>query len=287
MQRMTSSNHSPERDSEAPWKPPTDPLKRRERAGPCHGQCRVRTPVRARPKISVHNVNRIGLELRSTLEHNILMPDREKALTLEILSAIDARSDVTQRHLADRLGVALGLANSYLRRCVRKGLVKITQAPANRYLYYLTPQGFAEKSRLTAEYLSASFDFYRRAGASVGQALQACAARGERRIVLAGVSELAEIATIRSHDLGVEILGIFAPDAQSGTHLGKPVWCTVPELPAFDAVVLTALERPQALLAALAETMPRDRVIVPDLLQTLFDGPVARTPPAVTLPDTP
>ena len=60
---------------------------------------------------------------------------------------------MTQRHLADRLGVALGLANSYLRRCARKGLIKITQAPDNRYLYYLTPQGFTEKTRLTARYL--------------------------------------------------------------------------------------------------------------------------------------
>ena len=37
------------------------------------------------------------------------------------------------------------------------------QVPLNRYAYYLTPQGFAEKSRLTAEYLAASFDFFRRA----------------------------------------------------------------------------------------------------------------------------
>jgi len=28
--------------------------------------------------------------------------------------------------------------------------MKIKQAPANRYVYYLTPKGFAEKSRLTA-----------------------------------------------------------------------------------------------------------------------------------------
>ena len=101
--------------------------------------------------------------MRSHVERNLMTPDREQALTLELLAAIESRSDVTQRHLAARLDVALGLANSYLRRCVRKGLVKITQAPANRYLYYLTPQGFAEKSRLTAHYLSVSFDFYRHA----------------------------------------------------------------------------------------------------------------------------
>ena len=55
-------------------------------------------------------------------------PKKEDSLTLELLEAIDDKSDLTQRHLADRMGVALGLANSYLKRCVRKGLVKIHQA---------------------------------------------------------------------------------------------------------------------------------------------------------------
>jgi hypothetical protein len=44
---------------------------------------------------------------------------REESVTLEILEAIEARSDVTQRHLARSTGIALGLANSYLKRCVR------------------------------------------------------------------------------------------------------------------------------------------------------------------------
>ena len=87
-------------------------------------------------------------------------PDPENARTLEILDIVQRNEQVSQRHLASQLGVALGLANSYLKRCVKKGWVKVQQAPANRYLYYLTPTGFAEKSRLTAEYLSTSLGFY-------------------------------------------------------------------------------------------------------------------------------
>ena len=68
---------------------------------------------------------------------------KEERLTLELLDAIERRSDVSQRHLARQMGVALGLANSYLRRCAKKGLVKVREAPANRYFYYLTPKGFA------------------------------------------------------------------------------------------------------------------------------------------------
>ena len=125
--------------------------------------------------------------------------EREESLTLEILEAIEARSDVTQRHLARSTGIALGLTNSYLKRCVRKGLVKIHQAPANRYLYYLTPKGFTEKSRLTARYLSVSFAFYRKAGDSCRDAFQRCEKQGWNRVVLCGVSDLAEIASLRAH----------------------------------------------------------------------------------------
>jgi len=131
--------------------------------------------------------------------------EKQESVTLEILEAIDAKSDVTQRHLAQRTGIALGLANSYLKRCVRKGLVKIHQAPANRYLYYLTPQGFAEKSRLTGQYLSYSFKFYRRAGDSCADALTRCKRNGWRRIALCGASDLAEIASLRALEHDIEV----------------------------------------------------------------------------------
>ncbi len=103
-----------------------------------------------------------------------------------LLTSIERDSAVTQRKLAGDLGIALGLANAYLRRCVRKGLVKVSQVPLNRYAYYLTPQGFAEKSRLTAEYLAYSFDFFRRARQDCSEVLRQCAARGWRRVVLYG-----------------------------------------------------------------------------------------------------
>jgi DNA-binding MarR family transcriptional regulator len=87
----------------------------------------------------------------------------DPGVMLGLLSAVERDSAVTQRHLARELGIALGLANAYLRRCANKGLIKMRQAPLNRYAYYLTPRVFAEKSRLTAEYLALSLDFFCRA----------------------------------------------------------------------------------------------------------------------------
>ena len=69
-------------------------------------------------------------------------------IVLNLLNSVDDGAQ-SQRRIAEDLGIALGLVNAYLKRCVKKGLVKVSQAPARRYAYYLTPQGFAEKSRLT------------------------------------------------------------------------------------------------------------------------------------------
>src|SRR5215472_10062073 len=86
-------------------------------------------------------------------------------IMLGLLESVGRDGGQTQRRLASELGIALGLVNAYLKRCIKKGLVKVSQAPARRYAYYLTPQGFAAKSRLTMEYLSESFSFFRRARA--------------------------------------------------------------------------------------------------------------------------
>src|ERR1043165_6487926 len=106
----------------------------------------------------------------------------EARIMLNLLESVERDGGQTQRRLASELGVALGLVNAYLKRCVKKGLLKVGEAPARRYAYYLTPQGFAEKSRLTVEYLSASFSFFRRAREDCALVLAAARAQGWSRL---------------------------------------------------------------------------------------------------------
>ncbi|MGH8615233.1 MAG: winged helix-turn-helix transcriptional regulator [Gammaproteobacteria bacterium] len=193
-------------------------------------------------------------------------PDKEEAVTLQILSAIEEKSDLSQRHIADRLGVALGLANSYLKRCVRKGLIKMQHAPANRYLYYLTPKGFAEKSRLTAQYLIVSFALYRKAGESFVRVFELCRARGHDRVLLAGVSELAEIASLRAHDYPVRIVGTYDPGSRIEQFLKLSVWSDLRQANEYDVCVLTDMTQPAARYQELIEKIGPERVLVPSVL---------------------
>jgi len=194
--------------------------------------------------------------------------DAEKArIILGLLESVERDGAKSQRSLANELGIALGLVNAYLKRCAKKGLIKMKEAPARRYAYYLTPRGFAEKSRLTVEYLSSSFSFFRRARADCSTAFAHAKARGWHRIALAGVSDLAEIAKICALESGIEIVAVVDPSSS------LPHIVSVPVVPSFDAlasdvdgVLVTDLKTATETFAAATARYGRDRVLVPALL---------------------
>ena len=191
----------------------------------------------------------------------------EAELTLRLLDDVDGERLTSQRSLALRLGIAVGLANAYLKRCVRKGWVKVRQVPARRYAYYLTPQGFAEKSRLTAEYLGYSFSFFRNARAQCGDLLEAAQRRGASRVLLAGDGDLAEIATLAARVSGVELIGVWAPGCNQAAIAGVPVLAELPAESEFDAVLLTDIRAPQESYDAMRLQLADDRLLVPGILR--------------------
>jgi len=197
---------------------------------------------------------------------NVRQSDSESEITLGLLTAVEANSQLTQRTVARDLGIALGMANAYLKRCVRKGLIKVTQIPANRYAYYLTPKGFAEKSRLTAEYLSISFNFFRDARSECDALLAECESHKWRRVALAGASDLAEIAVLCARERLVELTGIVDPASNVATFAGLTVVGRLKELGPVGAVIVTNFRDPQSAYDVLIETMPAERVLTPPLL---------------------
>ena len=212
------------------------------------------------------NANSSGSSLAAESASESQGRDSEAEITLGVLNAVERSDRVTQRSVAGELGIALGLANAYLRRCVKKGYIKVTQAPANRYLYYLTPTGFAEKSRLTARYLSISFNFFRAARRQLAELIDQCAARGWTRIALAGNGDLVEIASLCVGDRPLEIVGVIETGAAVGPFAGMTVVPDLDRLGPVDAVIITDIGNPQATFDALVARMPADRVLAPRFL---------------------
>ncbi len=179
-------------------------------------------------------------------------------VTLGLLRAVSNDSELTQRSAAQELGIALGLVNTYLKRCVTKGFVKVKQAPNNRYAYYLTPKGFAEKSRLTAEFLSQSLNLFRQAQNDYTTLLNQCDQRGWQRIALCGASDLAEILLLYAREHRVQIIAVIDADWPDEEFAGIPVFRSSDAVPgSVDAYVITELRQPQAHMISLSKSVPR------------------------------
>jgi len=192
--------------------------------------------------------------------------DKDKIL-LGLLESVERDGGQSQRRLASELGIALGLVNAYLKRCIKKGLVKVSEVPRRRYAYYLTPQGFAEKSRLTIEYLTSSFSFFRQARADCAKTIALAHERGWSRIALAGLSDLAEIAAICAFERTTTIVAVVDRDAAATAFMGAPVVPAFDALPGpVDAILITDLRKAGETFAAAVAQFGRERVLVPTLL---------------------
>lgn len=192
---------------------------------------------------------------------------RDHERNLEILTAIGEGQHLTQRALAERLGVALGLTNLYLKRLAQKGYIKVTDFPRKpstrkRLRYLLTPKGIAEKTRLTYEYMGRSLQLYRRTRDTLREALSHLPQNGMKRIALYGAGEAAELAYLTLKESGLEPLGIF--DKTGGrAFLGQAVR-EYRELVSeeIDRIVLCTFDLPDAQMADLvALGLPQEKFL--------------------------
>jgi DNA-binding MarR family transcriptional regulator len=188
-------------------------------------------------------------------------------IMLGLLDAVEQERAHSQRHLASELGIALGLVNAYLKRCMKKGLVKVREAPARRYAYYLTPQGFAEKSRLTVEYLSYSFGFFRQAKTDCSELFRSAKASGVKNVLLVGQSDLAEIAALCALEQDVQIVGL-VQEAGGDLFVGRPVFPDFESVSEpFDVLLITDVSNARATCEAAVARFGLHRVLVPELLR--------------------
>lgn len=190
-----------------------------------------------------------------------------------LLAFVEREAHVSQRALASELGVALGLVNIYIKRCVKKGLIKVQEVPSRRYAYYLTPSGLAEKSRLTAEYLSWSLSFFRRARAQCTALLEEARERKLDSLALYGGSDLTEIAILCASELGVAIVAVVDEGMRKQSLFNIPVVAALDGAPNRpDGAIITGIHQAQHWYGLAAADLGADRVLVPPMLSVRTEG---------------
>ncbi len=167
--------------------------------------------------------------------------DDEARRTLHILDEVSKNHQISQRALSERLGVALGLTNLYLKRLINKGSIKVKGIPGKRYLYYLTPTGFAEKTTLSLQYMQFSWNFFQGMRTQWRDQFRQLKAQGVKQVVLCGTGELAELAYLSLRESELQVVAV-VDDARAGAN-----FCghTVEPLAAlhtlkYDRVILAA-----------------------------------------------
>lgn len=184
----------------------------------------------------------------------LIKMDPQDIRSLQFLEEIDNNHSPTQRDLAKRLNISLGLVNSFIKRLARKGYLKISTIPRKRVSYILTPKGFAEKSRLTFEFIQYSLHFYKSALRNLQDLLSELEERGVKKVVFYGANDLAEIALISLKATDIKLIGVVEDSKKGKRFLGFTIR-SIAELSKleFDMIIITTIESREAIFNRLLQ----------------------------------
>lgn len=185
----------------------------------------------------------------------------ESRRDLQLLEALEGEATITQRTLATRLGIALGLTNLYVKRLTRKGYVKCITVPPNRLVYMVTPRGVARRARLTYEFMRYSLDLYRDTRHHLRQRLATAVAQ-RQRVAIFGTGDAAELVYLLLREMNFEPVAVFAAERRS-PFLGMPVRPISEHAEvAYDVLIVATLERPATAFKRVRDAgVPVDKVI--------------------------
>jgi DNA-binding MarR family transcriptional regulator len=127
---------------------------------------------------------------------------------LEILEALEDDPEARQVDLASQLGLAVGTVNWALKRLAAKGYVKIKRIGQWNWQYLLTPQGVAQKAKLTKLYLKESMRLYRQIRTDAHKLLSEVQELGFEEVSFSGESgsDLADICALTCLELGLTVI---------------------------------------------------------------------------------
>lgn len=172
---------------------------------------------------------------------------------LYLLTEVDKDPKVSQRELAKRVGIALGLTNMLVRNLAQKGYVRVTKAGWKRFVYTLTPAGVSRKLNLTIDYIQRFLGYYRNVRQNLREQLEPLGLNQESRIAICGTGEFAELVYLALKEFGIEEIDIFGPlESVDSKFLGMQV---------LDVGMLNQENYDKVILAILGDT---------DAIQCLF-----------------
>lgn len=189
--------------------------------------------------------------------------DNRDLKTLQILEEVAGNDDVSQRTLAQKLDVSLGLVNSFVKHLAAKGYFEAKTLPKERVKYILTPEGSAEKTRLAYDYIKYSFDLYKKSYGIIHDMLTTLAGEGVRTVALYGVGVISEMIFQEIAGLGMEIIAVI-DDANKGERFYGKTAMSLSEIDdvMFDRIIVAVCDNQVYSVKQILKSGVREDLIV-------------------------
>tara|TARA_Y100000590_G_scaffold247706_1_gene278320 strand:+ start:127 stop:705 length:579 start_codon:yes stop_codon:yes gene_type:complete len=165
----------------------------------------------------------------------------EELRTLTLFNKVENSPDINQRKLAQELNISLGLTNTYFQRVLKKGWVRAKQVQPRRWLYFLTPQGALEKSRLSLSYMRRTLDSFRELKSRGDENLKILSEKRVTGIHLCGEDDLTEILSFCFTGFEIELLSVITEKSliNSIEQSKQPIF---PDLEIGELIMIASLE---------------------------------------------
>ncbi|MDA3792360.1 MAG: winged helix-turn-helix transcriptional regulator [Elusimicrobia bacterium] len=113
------------------------------------------------------------------------------------------QEEISQRDIAGRTGMSLGLANILINRLIKKGYVKAKKLSARKIIYIVTPKGFKQKARRSYRFMKKNLSVILKLKEAIAEEAEKKHKLGKRIFIVTGNSELADITemVLRSQEL--------------------------------------------------------------------------------------
>ncbi len=131
-----------------------------------------------------------------------------------LLNEIAYDSKVTQSSLSDRLGIAVGSVNWYIKRLIHRGWVKVSRLDRTRLQYDLTPEGMAVFTQRAMLYMRDSLKVYVSLRDKARSLVSELKQQGVTEVYLQGHDEVMDILRLTCIENGIQIV-----DASNGVTL--------------------------------------------------------------------
>ena len=176
----------------------------------------------------------------------------EELRTLTLFNTVESKPEINQRQLARELDVSLGLTNTYFQRVLKKGWIRAQQVKPRRWLYFLTPNGALEKSRLSLFYLHRTLNSFRELKSKGDEHLRILSKKGVRGIHLCGEDDLIEVLSYCFSGFEIELLSVIREKSLL-ENLEQNSIPALPELKSGELIMLASLEHRTSLAELLVQ----------------------------------